>query len=184
MAARLIKGKDIRQMGGGNIGTLNTFREVGHKAGIAVLLVDAGKGIAPMAIALWLLQLPLPWVLGAGLAAVVGHIWMVFLKFKGGRGTATAVGVFSAIMPFYEYWLGLVIFIALLAIPLIITRNVTLAVAISFASLPFIGWLVMQSVLFIVCSVAISILIGLKFFPTAKAAWAKAGGMKNFIYGR
>ncbi|GAI24857.1 unnamed protein product, partial [marine sediment metagenome] len=84
VAARLVKGKDIRQMGGGNVGVLNTFKEVGRGAGIAVILADMAKGAAAVVIAQWLLDVPQLFVLAAGLAAVAGHNWSIFLKFTGG----------------------------------------------------------------------------------------------------
>ena len=93
---RLTTGKDIRRLGGGNAGGRNVFREVGLVAAIPVAIFDVGKGTASVAIAHWLLKAPLfdihPFVLLAGIAAVAGHNWSVFLKFKGGRGVATFFG--------------------------------------------------------------------------------------------
>ena len=103
IAARLIRGKDIRQIGGGNVGALNTFQQVGKKTGIAVGIFEVGKGVAAVAIAYWLLALPLYephlFVLAAGLAAIVGHIWSIYLKFTGGNGLATTIGVLVLLMP-------------------------------------------------------------------------------------
>ena len=83
IAVRLAKGKDIRQMGRGNVGALHAFREVG--AGTVVLLTDIGKGSAAVAIAQWLRDVPLPFILLTGLAAVAGHNWSIFLNSQGER---------------------------------------------------------------------------------------------------
>ena len=92
IATRLATGRDIRQMGGGNVGGLNTYREVGAIPALAVGIVDIGKGVAAVAIAYWLLDVPQLFVVLAGLAAVVGHTWMVFLKFRGGGGGGEGYG--------------------------------------------------------------------------------------------
>ena len=81
---RLKTDKDIRQMGGGNVGARNVYREVGLGAAIVAGIFDIGKGAAAVAIAYWVLGVPLLFVLLAGLAVVAGHIWSVYLKFTGG----------------------------------------------------------------------------------------------------
>ena len=184
IAARLATGKDIRQMGGGNVGALNTFKEVGKKAGVAVLLADVGKGVAAVAIAYWLLDVPQLFVVLAGLAAVVGHNWSIFLKFSGGKGMGTTVGVLSTLMPLYGYWQGLPIFLGIILVPLIITHNVALSTGIALFCLPFIAWLGMKSGLFIIFTIILGLIIGIKFLPTARAAWAKSEDKKSFIFDR
>lgn len=184
IAARLVKGEDIRQLGGGNVGILNIYREVGVWPALVVGIVDLGKGAAAVAIAHWLLNLPQPFVLATGLAAIIGHMWMVFLKFSGGRGMGTTVGVLAILLPLYGYWYGLLIFFGVIAIPLIITRDVALSCAIGLLSLPFIGWLGMKSGLFIAWSIVVGILIAIKFLPTARAAWAKTGAKRDFFFDR
>jgi len=183
VAARLVKGKDIRQMGGGNVGGLNTFKQVGRGAGIAVTLADMAKGAAAVAIALWLLGVPQLFVLAAGLAAVVGHNWSIFLKFTGGKGMATTIGILAILMLHYGYWQGLLIFLGVIAIGLIITHNVALSTGIALLCLPFIAWLSMKSGLFIIFAIILGLVIGLKFLPAARAAWARSEGIKDFIRG-
>ena len=182
IAARVVKGKDIRQIGSSNIGAVNTFREVGIKAGLAVTITDIGKGTAAVAIAYWLLDVSQLFVLAAALAAIVGHNWMVFLKFSGGKGMATTIGAIAILMPLYDYWAGLLIFFVIIAMPLIITRNIALSLAIGLVSLPFITWLGMKSGPFIAWSIVIGILIGLRFLPTARAAWARAENKRDFFF--
>jgi len=148
IAARLATGRDIRQMGGGNVGALNTFREVGAGAGIAVLLADVGKGAAAVAIAYWLLDVPPLFVVLAGLAAVTGHMWSIFLKFSGGKGMGATVGALGILMPLYGYWQGLAIFLGIILVPLIITHNVALSTGIGLVFLPVVIWVGTKSSLY------------------------------------
>jgi acyl phosphate:glycerol-3-phosphate acyltransferase len=92
------KGIDLRKIGSGNVGASNVGRALGKKWGIFVLLVDAAKGAVPVVLAR-LVDLP-PWPLaGVALFAVLGHVFSVFLKFRGGKGVATALGASLALAP-------------------------------------------------------------------------------------
>jgi len=186
IAARLAKGQDIRQIGSGNVGGLNIYREIGAKAAVAVAIVDIGKGAAAVAVAYWLLSLDQPWVLAAGLAAVIGHMWMVWLKFSGGKAVGTTVGVLATMMPLLGgYWPELLVFLALIALPLFITHNIALSTFIALACLPIIMWLGRPPGYFIIWSVVLGLLIGMRYLPTARAAWAKAGRNKrDFFFDR
>jgi len=93
IAGRLMKGVDIWQVGGKNVGTLNTMREVGTVTGLAVLIADMGKGALAVLIAQWL-GVSLVFVFIVGFAVVVGHWWPIFLKFSGGKGAAATIGCF------------------------------------------------------------------------------------------
>jgi acyl phosphate:glycerol-3-phosphate acyltransferase len=99
LVAKLARTRDIRRAGSGNIGAANVARVAGVWAGLATLLLDAGKGAA----AVWLAGLLTPsqtdWQVAAGIAAVLGHLFPVWLKFRGGRGVATAAGAFVLISP-------------------------------------------------------------------------------------
>jgi len=187
IATRLVTGKDVRQLGGGNVGGLNVYREVGAWPALVVGIVDLGKGTAAVAIAYWVLalnDLTQPWVLAAGLGAVIGHNWMLWLKFSGGKGMGAAIGSLVILMPLYGYWPGLLIFFGVVLIPIIITRNMALSMGIGLLSLPFIGWLGVKSGLFVAWSIVLGLIIGLKFLPTARAAWLKSEGKKEFIFDR
>ncbi len=100
-----LRGVNIREVGTGNPGAANVFREVGEVWGVLVFLVDALKGVIPMFIADKVLNLPaynlhhLFWVGLVGIAAVAGHCWSVFLDSKGGRGVATTGGVLLYLFP-------------------------------------------------------------------------------------
>ncbi len=183
IATRIATGKDIRQLGGGNVGGLNTLREVGAKPALAVGIVDLGKGAAAVAIAYWLLDAPQLFVMLTGLAAAIGHMWMVFLKFSGGKGMLTTFGAIAVLMPVYGYWYGFLIFLAVIIVPFVITRNIALAMGIGILFLPLIVWLITQSELATTLAITIGVLIAIKFLPTARAAWAKAETRKDFIFG-
>ncbi len=183
IATRIATGKDIRQMGGGNVGGLNTYREVGAKPALVVGIVDLGKGAAAVAIAYWLLDVPQLFVMLAGLAAVIGHMWMVFLKFSGGKGMATTFGALAVLMPVYGYWYGFLIFLAVITIPFVITRNLGLSLGIGILFLPLIIWLITQSHLATTLVIILGVLVAIKFLPTARAAWAKSKTKKDFIFG-
>ncbi len=118
---KLFAGVDVRTQGSGNIGATNVARTVGKKAGVVVLLLDVGKG----ALAAWLaLRFASdPWMQAAiGGAAIAGHIFPIWLKFRGGKGVATAVGVFAVLIP----WSALVGTVAF-ALVVAVSRIVSLA---------------------------------------------------------
>lgn len=183
IATRLATGKDIRGMGGGNVGGLNVRREVGAWPALAVGITDLAKGAAAVAIAYWLLDVPPLFVLLAGLAAVIGHNWMVWLKFSGGKGMATTLGALCVLLPVYGYWPGLLIIFGIIFIPYVITHNIAIAMGLALVALPFITWLGMSSALGTTMSIILALLIGIKFLPTAKTAWAQAESKKDdFIF--
>ncbi len=184
IATRLATGKDIRQLGGGNVGGLNTYREVGVWSAAIVGIVDVGKGAAAVAIAHWLLDLSPAFVLLAGLGAVIGHNWMVWLKFSGGKGMGAAIGALAVVMPLYGYWQGLLIFLGVILIPFIITRNVALSTATGLVFLPLIIWLGVKSGTATIMAIILGLLIAIRFFPTAKAAWAQTETKKDFFFDR
>lgn len=92
------KGLDIRKFGSGNVGSTNTARVAGGGVGVLVFFMDALKGAIPAALALWLLESQ-PIAVCSGLAAFLGHLYPVWLSFKGGKGVATSVGVIAVLAP-------------------------------------------------------------------------------------
>ncbi|NVJ27356.1 glycerol-3-phosphate acyltransferase [Myxococcus sp. AM011] len=99
LLTRWLRGVDVRQSGSGNIGATNVTRVAGKKLGALVLVLDAVKGALPVALALRLVpDLPTVHVL-VGLAAVLGHVYPVWLKLHGGKGVATALGVLLVLAP-------------------------------------------------------------------------------------
>lgn len=183
IVTRLKTGKDIRKLGGGNVGGLNTFREVGVGLGAFVILFDIAKGALAVAVAYWLV-VPQPYVLLAGLVAVIGHLWMVWLKFTGGKGVGATIGALAAIFIAYGYWPLFLIFAGILLVPLIITRNIALASGLALVALPFIVWFGTHSGYATILTVILAVLMGLKFLPTALAAMRKPDGAKDLVFDR
>lgn len=105
-------GIDIRKYGSGNVGATNVYRILGPKAGIITFMIDTIKGFIPTYLALKIFSQPLM-VIGCGLAAIAGHIFTVFLNFRGGKGVATSTGVFLAIAT-AQVFLSLIIFFIVL----------------------------------------------------------------------
>ena len=89
--------KDLREHGSHNIGATNAWRTLGKGAGIAVFIADSLKGQAGVAVGLVLVGTPLAAVLG-GLFAIIGHSFSIFLRFHGGKGVATSLGVLTMLM--------------------------------------------------------------------------------------
>ncbi len=101
LIGRWVGGVDLRRHGSGNIGATNVFRVVGKKWGLFALFLDALKGAFAVSIPPLIFALPrsVPLSLSLGIAAILGHSFPVWLKFKGGKGVATSLGVFMAIAP-------------------------------------------------------------------------------------
>jgi acyl phosphate:glycerol-3-phosphate acyltransferase len=93
------RGVDIREVGSKNIGATNVARTLGKKYGALVLILDALKGLAPTLVARHVLHLDDNALALVGLAAILGHVFPVWLRFRGGKGVATALGVFAALTP-------------------------------------------------------------------------------------
>lgn len=104
LVTRWRKGIDLRTVGSGNLGATNTFRALGAKGGVAVLALDIGKGAAAT-LGLARLRIDTPPIgaeslaLAAGVAAILGHIFPVYLGFRGGKGIATTAGAFLGLQP-------------------------------------------------------------------------------------
>ncbi|NQT65625.1 MAG: glycerol-3-phosphate 1-O-acyltransferase PlsY [FCB group bacterium] len=97
---KLIKGIDIRNFGSGNAGATNALRILGTKVGVFTLIMDISKGFLAVNIARLIIHQPSDLILIiTGLFAILGHIFTIFLKFKGGKGVATSAGVFIALVP-------------------------------------------------------------------------------------
>lgn len=129
-----LSGIDIRRQGSGNVGATNVARVVGKWQGILTLVGDAAKGYIPVFFASWLGFDLLVTNLAAA-AAFVGHLYPVFLKFSGGKGVATALGVFFALAPAATGALALIFLIVALW-----TRMVSLASVAAALLAPFVLW--------------------------------------------
>jgi len=173
IVARLVKGVDIRKVGGGNMGTVNTMREIGTLPGFGVFFADMAKGALAVLIAQWL-GLHLYWVFAVGLAAVVGHNWPVWLKFRGGQGLATTMGVLAVFSP-----IPFAICFGVLLVVVIFTSNVRLSAVAGFVFLPPLVWVFGGELSVILYSIALPAFGLLKTIPRFRSDVAKAGGEKK-----
>ncbi len=197
---RLVKGKDIRDLGTGhtgrgNVGARNVFVNVGRVPGAIVAILDILKGAGAILLAEWLLGgyrglafLPRPsdpelsvslaFALAAGLAAIVGHIWPVYIRFKGGAGLATAIGVMVIVLT-REVAFALAITIVLIYV----TRNVILSANLSMLTIPVwaafdkLGWWM------IVYPLVAAAVMFWHFLPNVVAEVKKAGALDRLAGG-
>jgi glycerol-3-phosphate acyltransferase PlsY len=172
------RGVDVRQSGSGNIGATNVGRLLGRKFFFIVFFLDMFKGLAPMLIASMIVhqvaepdrtrQLYLLWLL-VGFAAILGHMFSIFLKFKGGKGVATSAGVMLGLFPYFTLpgLAAIVIFI----IVFVAFRYISLGSITGAAALPLLyaligrarGWPITGSQLpLLIFSIVMALLIILK----------------------
>jgi glycerol-3-phosphate acyltransferase PlsY len=136
LAARAC-GRDLRREGSGNLGATNAIRVLGPAIGVPVLLADIAKGwVAVAFLPGWLGASGVTTALLCGVAVVAGHVWPVFLRFRGGKGVAAGAGAFLGLAP-AATGMALAVFV----IVLLGTRYVSLASMIAGATLPVFLWL-------------------------------------------
>lgn len=129
LLAKLLKKGDIRKQGSGNIGATNAMRVGGKGLGIATLLCDTLKGVLALIITQFLISSDLDVLCIAGLCAVLGHIFPIWLKLKGGKGVATAIAVILYITPGVGF-IGILMWLA----TFFLTRMVSLASIVMMTS--------------------------------------------------
>jgi len=134
--AKLFGGRDVRKAGSGNIGATNVLRVVGPLAGILTLLLDAAKGWSAVSLAERVTHEQTTDMVLAGFLAMIGHCFPVWLGFRGGKGVATAAGVFLALCP-SAFLAALVLFIVVVSF----WRYVSLASLAAAAALPLLVYL-------------------------------------------
>ena len=127
-------GVDVRGAGSGNIGATNVARTLGWKKGLVTLFADVAKGFLPV-MAAHLLDLGEVAAAAAGLAAFAGHLYPVFLRFKGGKGVATAAGVYLGAMP-----LGMLVVLGVFVLVMLAARRVSLASMLAAVLAPVVAW--------------------------------------------
>jgi glycerol-3-phosphate acyltransferase PlsY len=170
LVVRLVAGRDLREEGSRNVGATNVARTVGKMPGIIALLLDIAKGYGAIVLARWLVAQPgwpfdagpSPWqsrefwIAMAGLVAVLGHMYPLWLRFHGGKGVATAGGVFLAMNPIVVAG-ALIVF----AIVVLLFRFVSLASIVTAASIPVLMRFLVPDAPFwhIVASIAIAIAV-------------------------
>jgi glycerol-3-phosphate acyltransferase PlsY len=119
-------GVDVRAKGSGNIGATNVARTAGKKLGIFTLFLDGLKGAAPVLLAEHVFHQPLLIVALSGLAAVLGHVFPIYLKLKGGKGVATGAGAFLALAPIPTL-IAAAVFLAVYAVAKVVSLGSLLA---------------------------------------------------------
>lgn len=139
--AKYLKGIDIRTLGSGNVGATNVYRSIGKGPGFMVLFLDILKGALPVLILPMIFKLDASssismhsYKLLIGASSITGHVWTIFLNFKGGKGVATTAGVMLVLAPkvvFVAFILWVIVFAA--------SRYVSLASIIASVSLPISG---------------------------------------------
>ncbi|HVN33262.1 MAG TPA: glycerol-3-phosphate 1-O-acyltransferase PlsY [Thermoanaerobaculaceae bacterium] len=121
---------DVRKVGSGNVGATNAMRAAGWKVALPIAILDIAKGVAAVLLMRQATANP-DWVAAAGLAAIVGHCFPVWLRFRGGKGVATGAGVFFALA-----WLPTVVIAGVWVAMLVVFRFVSLASVTAAAAFP------------------------------------------------
>jgi glycerol-3-phosphate acyltransferase PlsY len=135
LLVRFVRHEDIRATGSGNIGATNVLRSGAKGLGIATLLLDLGKAFLAVEIAKLLAPGNFDLTTITAVAAVIGHCYPLWLRFKGGKGVASALGVFLALT-----WPSALCILAVFILIVVLTRYVSLASIIAAASLPFFAF--------------------------------------------
>ena len=152
---------DVREYGSGNAGATNTFRVLGKKAGIPVLLIDVLKGFSAVCLASFSPYVPdsnqfINLELVLGIASLVGHIFPLFASFRGGKGIATLLGIILAVHPYAAF-----ISIAIFIIVLLLSSYVSLSSMISAVAFPLIVIFIFKTTVpsLIIFSILIAIMV-------------------------
>ena len=149
---------DIRKAGSGNIGATNVTRVVGKKAGKLCFFLDFVKGALPVALAAGIAPETPELALAAAIAAILGHIFPIYLKFRGGKGVSTAAGAAFALAP-YPLLVALAVWVAVF----LIGRYVSLASILAAVTMPVAAWI------FSHCGIGVEIPLPTLIFFTAAA---------------
>ena len=139
LAGRIAKGIDIRSLGSGSTGATNVLRHIGKRAAIIVFLLDVFKGVLSILLAKYLL-LNDSWQVAIGLSTLIGHIWPVWLNWKGGKAVATGLGIFLGL----SWQVGLAT-LGVFIIMITLFRIVSLASVSASLALPLIMFLSFSS---------------------------------------
>ncbi|MBP2640892.1 MAG: plsY [Firmicutes bacterium] len=159
LIGKWLRGVDIRQLGSKNIGATNAFRILGPWPAFWVFFIDAVKGMAGVCLGQMLTGETLG-LLAGGIAAIAGHNWSIFLKFKGGRGVATGLGVILILSP----KVTLIVFLVW-AFIVYITRYVSLGSIVAAVLVPFCMWLFGEKTEILIFGIFAALFVILKHRP-------------------
>ena len=158
LLSRLFAGIDLRQHGSGNLGATNLYRVLGWKYAIPAAVVDIAKGVVPVLVFAPRVSDSQLFALACGAAAIVGHVFSVFVGFKGGKGVATAAGVMLALAP-----AALLVAAAVWGVLVWLTGYVSLGSIVAAAVLPFAIYLLEDSrtpaLVWIAAAIAVAVII-------------------------
>ena len=135
LAGRIAKGIDIRSLGSGSTGATNVLRHIGKRAAITVFLLDLFKGVLSILLAKYFL-LNDSWQVAIGLSTLIGHIWPIWLNWKGGKAVATGLGIFLGL----SWQVGLAT-LGIFIVMIVLSRIVSLASVSAALALPLIMFL-------------------------------------------
>jgi len=136
LIVRWQRGIDVRATGSGSIGATNVMRNLGIMGFVATFILDAGKGLLAVLLASKMTNANPTWVAAAAFAAVLGHCFPVWLKFRGGKGVATGVGVFIALAP-----LQVVLVLVIFAVVVALWRYISLGSIVATAAFPVLVYI-------------------------------------------
>ena len=152
--AKLFKGRDIRKLGTKNVGAMNVISVAGIFPGIIALLFDISKGALVVHFTNKITE-DIRVSLTSGLFTVIGHNWSIFLKFKGGKGVATTIGILLLISPFSF----LILYLIVTPIIILITNDSYMSASIGFLILPLILWFLERNIWLFIFSILIALII-------------------------
>lgn len=158
LIGRIAKGIDIRNMGSGNVGSLNVYRYVGRRGAALAFVLDSVKGALAVLIPRWI-GAPDMAMYAAALLVVIGHNWSVFLKFSGGKGVATVFGVTVTVIPI----LALATLLPAMVL-MVILRSSVLGMVVAFAALNVLTIVTGQSVETIIVCLLLTLLVAMTHF--------------------
>lgn len=144
---------DLREHGSKNIGATNAYRTLGAKPAALIFIMDLLKGIIGVWLGSYMVGTPLAMILG-GIAAIIGHNWSVFLKFTGGKGVATGLGVIAMLMP----QVTIIVFITWIVI-VYITKYVSLASIVAAAMVPICSYFFNEPLEYICFSILAAVFV-------------------------
>lgn len=157
-----LRGIDIRTVGSGNVGATNVFRTIGKMAGISTLLIDMAKGLLAVELAL-IYRGGDFWPLVAGVAAVAGHSWSLWVNFRGGKGVATSAGVFLALLP-GPMGLALLVF----AVAFGVSRRVSVGSILAAGALPLAAYFLGSPPSRVMLAVVLSVVVIVRHIPNIR----------------
>lgn len=176
IVAKLFKGKDIRKLGTKNVGGMNVISVAGLVPGLIALFFDILKG----ALTVYLTEKitgNLAVSLFAGLFTVIGHNWSIFLKFKGGKGIATAIGVLLLTSPLSV----LILYLIIIPTIILITNDSFMSASIGFLIFPLILWFLEKNIWLVIFGILIAVVIIIRHLEELKTYFSGRRELNSIV---